>query len=122
MAMGMGMRAMTTTGTTYLVCYDIATTTAAGRRRLGRVHRHLVGVAQAVQHSVYCGRFTRAQRRTLLAALARRIDPKCDDVRMYPIPANPWLHCLGRPALPPGIFVSTPLAPGRRREGYGDGR
>lgn len=110
---------MTAPATAYLVCYDIAATTAAGRRRLGRVRRRLLGVAQPVQYSVFCGRFTPAQRRSVLAALARRIDPKGDDVRMYPIPANPWFRCLGRPTLPAGIFVPAPLAGSARRNDPG---
>ncbi|MBX6323926.1 MAG: CRISPR-associated endonuclease Cas2 [Rhodospirillaceae bacterium] len=94
---------MTAARTTYLVCYDIA----ESPRRLARVRRGLVAVAAPVQYSVFLGQFTPAERAHVLRRLAILIDPRRDDVRLYPVPADPLVEVLGRPVLPPGVFSAA---------------
>jgi CRISPR-associated endonuclease Cas2 len=95
-----------TTRTSYLVCYDIS----ESPRRLARVRRRLVEIAVPVQYSVFVGTFSAAERRDALSTLARNIDPRLDDVRFYPIPADPIFEFLGRPVLRDGIFLRHALS------------
>jgi CRISPR-associated protein Cas2 len=99
---------VTAPATSYLVCYDISGST----RRLARTRRLLLASATPLQYSVFLGRFTHAGRRDILSALARSIDPRVDDVRLYPVPERPAVLLLGRRHLPEGIFLRLPgLAP-----------
>lgn len=96
---------MTAPRTTYLVCYDISTVQGNGQSRLARVRRHLLELAAPIQYSVFCGSFTPAGRNAVLEGLARRIDPRFDDVRLYPLPTSPTVHRLGRDPFPEGILT-----------------
>jgi len=90
----------------YLIAYDIA-----DPRRLARLHRFLKGEALALQYSVFFGRFTSAGIDRLEDEIAARIDPKEDDVRIYPLPADFQVWALGTSApLPEGIH----FAPAKR--------
>jgi|SRR5690554_291734 len=102
---------MSTSSTHYLVCYDVGGPLPRMRRRLSRVRRCLIGVATPIQYSVFCGAFTPAGRKALLGELARRIDPRHDDLRLYPLPLQSPLLCLGRPVLPAGLFTPMPHRP-----------
>ncbi|RMF80843.1 MAG: CRISPR-associated endonuclease Cas2 [Nitrospirae bacterium] len=98
----------------YLICYDIA-----DPKRLVRVHRYLKGEALALQYSVFFGRFTTAQIAHLEDGLAERIDPKEDDVRIYPLPEDFQVWALGASApLPPGLHYA-PAERLLRPEGQG---
>lgn len=88
---------------TWLVCYDIA-----DRRRLARVHRWLVRHAVPVQYSVFIATGTAAEIDALVQGIARRIDPRRDDVRLYPLERGRPAHVLGQPLLAAGIVALMP--------------
>lgn len=83
---------------TWLLCYDIR-----DPKRLARVYRYLVTEAVPVQYSVFVTRKTVEQLGEIRAELARRIDPTCDDVRIYHVPDRPEVAALGVQGLPEGI-------------------
>jgi CRISPR-associated protein Cas2 len=86
----------------YLIAYDIG-----DPRRLARLHRYLKGEALALQYSVFFGRFTPAGIERLEDEIAARIDPKEDDVRIYPLPDDFQVWALGASApLPEGIHFA----------------
>ncbi|HEX9592172.1 MAG TPA: CRISPR-associated endonuclease Cas2 [bacterium] len=86
----------------YLIAYDIG-----DPRRLARLHRYLKGEALALQYSVFFGRFTAAGIERLEDEIAARIDPKEDDVRIYPLPDDFQVWALGASApLPEGIHFA----------------
>ncbi len=112
---------MTAARTTFLICYDVS----QSPRRLARVRRSLVSVAVPVQYSVFVGHFTPAERAQVLRRLAGLIDPRRDDVRLYPVPGDPVYELLGRPVLPAGVFarsaaLAEPSAAASRSGGGGD--
>jgi len=83
---------------TWLIAYDITCP-----KRLGRVHRYLKTVAVPVQYSVFATEETAQGIQHIRDALAQKINPKTDDVRIYPLPMNLELHRYGRRALPEGL-------------------
>jgi CRISPR-associated protein Cas2 len=83
---------------TWLIAYDITCP-----KRLGRVHRYLKTVAVPVQYSVFAAEETAQGIRRIRAALEQEINPKTDDVRIYPLPKKLELHHYGRRALPEGL-------------------
>lgn len=82
----------------YLVAYDIA-----DPRRLQRVARCVSRRGVRVQYSVFLTHLTPAQRKTLTGELARLIDPRADDVRLYPLPARMEPIVYGRAHWPEGV-------------------
>ncbi len=66
-----------------LVAYDVATESAAGRRRLRRVAQVCLGHGQRVQKSVFECRVTEAQLEELEDRLRREIDEAEDSLRIY---------------------------------------
>ena len=66
-----------------IVCYDVATDSRAGRRRLRRVSNVCVGFGQRVQQSVFECRVTEAQLEELEFRLLREIDEAADRLRIY---------------------------------------
>ncbi|MBM3739669.1 MAG: CRISPR-associated endonuclease Cas2 [Acidobacteria bacterium] len=87
----------------WLIAYDIS-----DHRRLRRVHRFLRGHAVPVQYSVFATRASPMALGVMRAALASLVDPKNDDVRMYPVPEPAVLSVYGRKALPEGLQVVAP--------------
>jgi CRISPR-associated protein Cas2 len=86
----------------YLIAYDIG-----DPRRLARLHRYLKGEALALQYSVFFGTFTAAGIERLEDEIAARIDPRQDDVRIYPLPADFQVWALGASApLPEGVHFA----------------
>lgn len=75
----------------WIVAYDIR-----DERRLVRVHRYMVKHAVPLQRSVFQARMSTRDLLLLRAGLAELIDPKQDDVRMYPLPARMDIVRLGR--------------------------
>lgn len=71
-----------------LVCYDVNTETAAGRRRLRRVAKACESTGQRVQKSVFECRLDVAQFETLERRLLAEIDPAQDCLRLYRIPGT----------------------------------
>jgi CRISPR-associated protein Cas2 len=81
--------------TTYLIAYDIREP-----RRLGRVYRCCRRTGLHLQYSVFLVRATMHQLDGLIRELESLIDPRRDDVRIYPVPERPeWTH-LGRSLWP----------------------
>jgi len=85
---------------TWLIAYDISSP-----KRLGRVHRYLKTVAVPVQYSVFAAEETAAGIQRIRNRLAEEINPKTDDVRIYPLPRNLELHHYGRHPLPEGLLL-----------------
>lgn len=75
---------------TWLLCYDIA-----DPRRLGQVHRFIKRHALMIQFSVYYYEGSTIELQRLLRDTGTLIDPKADDVRAYPIPADAEIVTLG---------------------------
>ncbi len=83
---------------TWLIAYDIT-----NPKRLARVHRYLKTVAIPVQYSVFAAEETEFGIHHISETLARKIDPRTDDVRIYPLPNTLELYHYGRRALPEGL-------------------
>ena len=85
--------------TNWLICYDIA-----NPGRLQRVHRIVRRFAATCQYSIYCKTATRREIVKLLDDLEPVIDPRRDDVRVYPLwPAGSHLEA-GREYFPDGVY------------------
>ena len=80
----------------FLLCYDIA-----DPRRLQKIHRVIKNHAVPVQYSVFLGRFTNKELKTLLSTLAGLIENSEDDIRIYPLNKHPNIQMLGQYGLPP---------------------
>lgn len=93
----------------YLVCYDIAEPS-----RWAKVFRLLKAQGEHVQYSVFVCSLTWPALTALKAQLLEAIDPRADDVRLYPLPADAVLEGLGEKRLQPaGVTVlvqGQPLA------------
>jgi CRISPR-associated protein Cas2 len=90
--------------TSYLVCYDIA-----DEGRLTRVYRYLKRVGVPMQYSVFLCSWTWSQYQEALAYLARLIDARADDVRIYPLPSGHSIASIGSgDRIPEGATVVLP--------------
>ena len=100
----------------HLVCYDIR-----NPKRLIRVHRFLRNHGFPLQYSVFTVPLTPRQAEWLTGELDELINPKRDDVRLYPLPAQPDRISFGRQTFPDGVMLLSPggdlLRPGGRRAG-----
>ncbi|WP_138380363.1 CRISPR-associated endonuclease Cas2 [Luteithermobacter gelatinilyticus] len=96
--------------TPYLIGYDIA-----HPRRLGRLHRRLKGYGIPIQYSLFLCSLTETRLAECVAMIEEIINPREDDVRLYPLPTNYWSFRLGRAVLPDGI-VHTDLPASWRGE------
>jgi len=86
----------------WIVAYDIA-----DPKRLGRVHRYMVKRAIPLQKSVFQTSMSTVQLLKLRQGLSALIDPKADDIRMYPLPAHPEIVRLGRMDIAAsGVFLA----------------
>jgi CRISPR-associated protein Cas2 len=87
-----------------LVTYDVATDTAAGRRRLRQVARLCEGHGQRVQKSVFECVLNPEQLEILTHRLARTIDLETDSLRVYRLrePRAQFVRIIGqKPAFDP---------------------
>lgn len=84
----------------WLIAYDIA-----DPRRLRRVHRFLGRHAVPVQYSVFATRASPMKLGEIRAGLEKLVNPREDDVRIYPIPEPAHLAVYGKKALPEGLRV-----------------
>lgn len=66
-----------------LICYDVNTEDADGKRRLRQVAKQCVNYGQRVQNSVFECKLDAAQYRRLQAELCRLIDNEKDSLRFY---------------------------------------
>ena len=92
-----------------LITYDVATSDAAGRRRLRRVARLCKDFGQRVQYSVFECQIDPAQWATLRARLVNEIDTNVDSLRFYRLGDN-WRprieHVGSKPSYDPdGLLV-----------------
>ena len=71
-----------------VVAYDVATDTAAGRRRLRKVAQTCLAFGQRVQNSVFECRVTLMQLEELEARLLGIIDLQQDRLRIYRLPGE----------------------------------
>lgn len=85
----------------HIVCYDIA-----DPKRLRRVHRYLKGLGIPLQYSVFLLYLNREGRARVAGKLEGLIDPREDDVRLYPLPQHPDWQCWGRPLWPEGVQLT----------------
>lgn len=69
-----------------IVCYDVSTETAAGRRRLRRVAKVCESTGQRVQKSVFECRVELPGFEELERRLLAEIDPAQDCLRLYRLP------------------------------------
>ena len=90
--------------TAWLVCYDIAEP-----RRLARVWRAVREFGVPLQYSVFWARLDGIGLSEALGAIATRIDPRADDVRLYPLPENVQITGLGRDVVPIGVDLDDPV-------------
>jgi CRISPR-associated protein Cas2 len=81
----------------HLLAYDIA-----DPRRLVRVHRTVRNVGVPLQYSVFLVPGTAAEIDRLLVEIDDIIDPRQDDIRVYPLPQKPDVVHYGRQWLAPG--------------------
>lgn len=72
-----------------LVCYDVATESAAGRRRLRQVARACQDHGVRVQFSIFECTLDPAQWTALRAQLLSIIDPESDSLRFYLLGSAP---------------------------------
>ena len=81
-----------------LVTYDVATDTAAGRRRLRHVAKVCEGYGQRVQKSVFECIVNEADLEMLEHRLLRVIDPTADSLRLYRLrePRDRYTHVVGQ--------------------------
>lgn len=75
-----------------IVCYDVATDTKPGRRRLRQVARACEAIGQRVQKSVFECRVDQMQFETLERQLCGIIDPDEDCLRFYRLTEPTDLH------------------------------
>lgn len=85
----------------HLIAYDIA-----DPKRLYRVHRYLKTVAMDLQYSVFVGRLSARALDRILREIEERIEPREDDVRIYPLPERCQAVALGRQHLPEGVLLT----------------
>ncbi|MCS7254949.1 MAG: CRISPR-associated endonuclease Cas2 [Armatimonadetes bacterium] len=81
-----------------LICYDVETVDAAGRRRLRKVAKACEAYGQRVQKSVFECRLTESQLQALKHRLLRIIDRSADSLRFYRLPGDraQWVETYGR--------------------------
>jgi CRISPR-associated protein Cas2 len=84
----------------FLLAYDIA-----DPRRLVRVHRTVKQQGMPLQYSVFLIIATPAVLDGLLAELDDIIDPRADDIRVYPLPTRLDAEGYGRQFLPAGVML-----------------
>ncbi len=88
---------------TWIVGYDIASP-----KRLRRVAKLLEKSALRIQFSLFVGCWSEAEFDRVWSNLARLINPRCDDVRAWPVPEGAVVVSIGA-VLPEGLV-------------FGDGR
>jgi len=84
---------------TWIVGYDITSP-----KRLRRVAKFLEKSALRIQFSLFVGCWTEAEVDRVWSGLARLINPRCDDVRAWPVPEAADIATIGG-ALPEGMVL-----------------
>lgn len=78
----------------HLVAYDIRDPS-----RGQRILKLLKEEGIPMQYSLFFCQLDARRRRRLAQHIEHLIDPRCDDVRFYPLPSNPWYYRWGRDAV-----------------------
>jgi CRISPR-associated protein Cas2 len=91
-----------------LVTYDVATTTAQGRRRLRLAAKACLDYGQRVQDSVFEMKVDPAQWTMCKQRLLQIVDPSEDSIRFYYLGAN-WHRRLEHHGAKPTFDVEGPL-------------
>lgn len=91
-----------------LVSYDVATLTAAGRKRLRRIAKACRDVGQRVQFSVFECEVDPAQWAALRARLIGEIDPDKDSLRFYFLGSN-WRRRVEHVGAKPAVDFDAPM-------------
>lgn len=84
---------------TWIVGYDIASP-----KRLRRVAKFLEKSALRIQFSLFVGCWTEVEFDRVWSGLARLINPRCDDVRAWPVPEAAVVTTIGT-VLPEGLVL-----------------
>ncbi len=85
----------------YLVCYDIREP-----RRLARVYKFMKGKGLHIQYSVFHCRLTWQNLLDMKEKIANLLDESCDDVRIYPLPAEEKVIVMGSgDRIPDGVEI-----------------
>lgn len=84
----------------YLIAYDIR-----NPKRLIRVHRFLRREGMPVQYSVFTAQLTQRKLVRVMNGLQAIIDPRVDDVRIYPLPTRLEASLLGRQMFPDDVLL-----------------
>jgi CRISPR-associated protein Cas2 len=91
-----------------LVTYDVATTTAAGRKRLSRTAKACLDFGQRVQNSVFECNVDPAQWAQLKHRLLEIYVPAEDSLRFYYLGAN-WQRRVEHHGAKPSVDLQGPL-------------
>ena len=83
----------------FIIAYDIA-----DPRRLTRIHRMLKRLAMPLQYSVFYAQMSDHQRDKLARLLENEIQPKEDDIRIYPLPRHYNVQYLGEDPMLEGLY------------------
>jgi CRISPR-associated protein Cas2 len=84
---------------TYLVAYDIR-----NPRRLGRIYRLCKRAGLHLQYSVFLLRASPLKMNQFIRELESLIEPRRDDVRIYPVPERAEWTFLGRALWPAEVY------------------
>ncbi|MBC8333118.1 MAG: CRISPR-associated endonuclease Cas2 [Anaerolineae bacterium] len=91
-----------------LICYDVNTETAAGRKRLRKVAKKCEDYGQRVQNSVFECLVDNAQLTQLKHALEELIELKTDSLRFYYL-GDKWKNRVEHIGAKPSLDLSGPL-------------
>lgn len=80
----------------FVVTYDVQTSSPEGRRRLRRVAKTCEGYGQRVQYSVFEVRCSSVELTRMLARLDEIIDPEADSLMLYPIHSDAFENVIRR--------------------------
>jgi CRISPR-associated protein Cas2 len=86
--------------TMYVISYDIADPS-----RLARVHRRLRNEGLPLQYSVFHVCLPERTLRELLSELSGLIEPREDDIRVYPLPDSVECRFLGQQMFPEDVML-----------------
>lgn len=91
-----------------IVCYDVCTVDAAGRRRLQHVARVCKNFGQRAQNSVFECQVDPAQFAMLKSQLCEIVDPETDSLRFYFLGSN-WRRRVEHIGAKPTFDPDEPL-------------
>lgn len=91
-----------------LICYDVNTETAAGRKRLRKVAKKCEDYGQRVQNPVFECLVDNAQLTQLKHALEELIELKTDSLRFYYL-GDKWKNRVEHIGAKPSLDLSGPL-------------